>query len=437
MSDVAIRVERVTKTYKVPQDHAATIQYRISHPRSSSRYRTLRALDDVSASIDSGEFVGITGPNGCGKSTLLRLIAGVMEPDRGRIVTHGTLSPFLELGIGFKAELTARQNIFVGGALLGLSRSECAARADAVLRFAELEQFADQKLKNFSSGMGVRLAFTVAMLADADIMLMDEVLAVGDSRFREKCLEVFDAYKQMGRTIVLVSHDISSLELLCDRVLLLREGRLIGDGPPHRVIPEYRRIVASMSEPEHRPKAAAAPLKEQSEEATRWGTREVEVTGIRMLGPDGRPRHTFNASEPMAIVVDYIGNEDVAEFHCGIRVRAANGHVLAKPFTRFSEHRLHHARPGVRGAITYRMPSLSLLQGSFFVSAYLYDKQLRHAYDHVEDALEFRVADPAGRLGVIELGGSWQDVVSGASVNNGAGLELETSAVPHHGSREC
>lgn len=418
MTAKAIDVRNLEKRYRIPLDQAATLHYRVSHPRSTSRYRELVALDDITFCVDRGEFIGITGPNGCGKSTLLKVIAGILTPDAGSATVDGRLAPFLELGIGFKPELSARENIFLGAAILGLSQRETAERADTVLQFAELEDFADQKLKNFSSGMAVRLAFSVAMLADADILLMDEVLAVGDARFQEKCFEVFSAYKKLGRTLVLVSHDISSLELFCDRVVLLQQGRVIGDGPPHRVVADYRRIVATMSETATAP-AAPVLADEQPRpvaQLTRWGTREVEVTRVSLVGPGGEQRHTFDASTPLSILVDYVGHEAVS-FECGIRIRAASGHVLAKPFTRFSGHVLPDAEPGVRGTIVYHVPSLPLLQGSYFVSAYLYDTHLQHAYDHVEDAIEFRVADEEGRRGVIDLGGTWQDLAPGVATH--------------------
>lgn len=437
MTEYAIDVHGVSKRFRVPLDHAATLQYRVSHPRSSSSFRELIALDNVTFRVEPGEFIGITGPNGCGKSTLLKIISGILVPDRGNASVNGRIAPFLELGIGFKDELTARENVFLGACMLGLTKQETAERVATVLQFAELEGFADQKIKNFSSGMTVRLAFSVAMLADADIMLMDEVLAVGDARFREKCFEVFDAYRRMGRTIVLVSHDIGSLELFCDRVVLLRDGRVLGDGPAHKVVADYRRIVAAMSEPQRQTEIAAVPADHDSPSVTRWGSREVEITNVRLLGADGEPRHTFNADEPMTVVVEYIGNEHVATFDCGIRVRAGNGHVLAKPFTRFSGHRLPEAQAGVRGSIAYRIASLPLLEGSFFVSAYLYDRRLQHAYDHLEDALEFRVADAAGRQGVIEIGGEWHNTRDGehappgiASTHNGTGAGAADSSPP-------
>ena len=407
MSGDPIEVRNVSKRFKVPLDHAGTLQYRLSHPRSSSRFRDLRALDDVTFHVARGEFIGITGPNGCGKSTLLKLMAGILVPDSGTVTINGRISPFLELGVGFKPELSARENIYLGATMLGLTQRETDERIATVLEFAELEAFADQKLKNFSSGMAVRLAFSVAMLADADILLMDEVLAVGDARFQEKCFEVFAHYKSMNRTIVLVSHDLRSLENFCDRVLLLQNGRAVVDGAAHEVVSIYRRMVASMSEPE-----APAAVPRELQPSRRWGSRQVEITAVRLMGGDGTPRHTFLTDDMMTIAVDYVRNADVEGFECGLRVRDAKGLALGKPWTKTSQYRIARAAAGTGGTITYTIPALALLQGSYLLSAYLYDPHLQHAFDHVEDALEFRVADAEARFGIIELGGVWDDRVS-------------------------
>jgi ABC-type polysaccharide/polyol phosphate transport system ATPase subunit len=398
----AIEANKVRKTFRLPLDHASTLQYRVSHLRSSSRYRELRVLDDVSFEVGRGEFFGIVGPNGCGKSTLLKILSGIFEPDLGRVAVNGSLSPFLELGVGFKPELTARENILMGGIMLGLTRREVQQRADAVLEFAELEDFAEQKLKNYSSGMAVRLAFAVAMLADADILLMDEVLAVGDARFQEKCFEVFDQYKKRNRTIVLVSHDLISLEQFCDRILLLQGGRAVTCGPADEVVARYRRIVAAMSERQRQAIDLAGEAKQ-----TRWGSREVEVTDIQILGEGGEPRTTFLTGESMTAVIEYAMNTPVEALQCGLGIRNSSGQVVARPFTRVSHAQLLDARPGSHGRISYSIPELALLQGSYLMSAYLYDEHLQHAYDHVEDALEFRVADESGRAGMVELGGDW------------------------------
>lgn len=412
MSQLAISVEHVSKGFRVPLDRGTTLQYRFSHPVSSTRYREFLALDDIDFDVKPGEFVGITGPNGCGKSTLLKVLARIYEPDSGRVVVNGTVSPFLELGVGFKAELTARENIFLGGAVLGLTHKQLVKRTDAVLAFAELEEFADQKLKNFSSGMSVRLAFSVAMLADADVLLMDEVLAVGDARFQEKCFEVFNHYKRESRTIVLVSHDLESLSSYCDRVLLLAEGRVIGDGPPSEVVSEYRRIVGAMSEPATAVRAELDGLSP----ARRWGTREVEVTDVRVLGRDGEPKHTFLVGEPLTVAVDYTGNAFVDRFECGVGFRRGDGQMLATPNTKPAHYRLPAVSANDRGTITYAIPALTLLRGSYLLSAYLYDEHIQHAFDHLEDVLEFRVADERGRPGILEPGGSWEHSATAADV---------------------
>ena len=243
MSSV-VEVSHLRKRFRLPLDKSTTLKYRVTHWRSSSRYRDLVALRDVSFDIPSGQFLGIAGPNGCGKSTLLKILCRIYKADSGYARVNGEFSAFLELGVGFNPELTARENIFLGGAMLGLTRAQLRDKVDEVFAFAELEDFAEQKLKNFSSGMQVRLAFSVAILAETDLLVMDEVLAVGDASFQEKCFDTFSRYKREGKTIVLVSHNLDSLEEYCDRVLLLNHGEIIADGPATEVTAAYHRMVA-------------------------------------------------------------------------------------------------------------------------------------------------------------------------------------------------
>jgi ABC-type polysaccharide/polyol phosphate transport system ATPase subunit len=256
----AIHVESLSKRFRIPLDRSATLKYRFTHLRSAARYRDFYALSDVSFDVPPGQFLGITGPNGCGKSTLLKILTRIYEPDGGRVTLDGDVASFLELGVGFNPELTARENIFLGGAILGLSRTQLAKKVDAILHFADLEEFADLKLKNYSSGMSVRLAFSVAILAKAEILLMDEVLAVGDANFQAKCFDVFARYRREGRTIVLVTHDLTTLEKQCERVLLMQHGRIIKDGPAAEVTAVYREMTDSQSEVEARLAAEAAIL---------------------------------------------------------------------------------------------------------------------------------------------------------------------------------
>lgn len=244
----AISAQDISKCFRIPLDKSNTLKYRVTHWKSASRFRDLFALQNVSFEVPRGQFLGITGPNGCGKSTLLMILTRIYKPDAGQLTINGDVSAFLELGVGFNPELTAHENIFLGGAVLGLGRSQLAGRIDAILHFAGLDEFAELKIKNYSSGMQVRLAFTVAILAKADILLMDEVLAVGDANFQAKCFDVFTRFKQEGRTIILVSHDLGSLERYCDRVLLMQHGRIIADGPADEVTDTYRQLTEAEAE---------------------------------------------------------------------------------------------------------------------------------------------------------------------------------------------
>ena len=248
----AVVVDGVSKRFRIPLDRSSTLKHRVTHWRSAARFRDFFALHDVSFEVPDGQFLGITGPNGCGKSTLLKCLTRIYEPDSGRVALNGDVSAFLELGVGFHPELTARENIFLAGAVMGLTRTQLVSRVDAVLHFADLEEFAELKLKNYSSGMQVRLAFTVAILAKAEILLMDEVLAVGDASFQAKCFDIFTRFKREGRTIVLVSHDLSTLDRYCDRVLLMQHGRIARDGPAAEVTAYYRALTESPEETQAR-----------------------------------------------------------------------------------------------------------------------------------------------------------------------------------------
>jgi ABC-type polysaccharide/polyol phosphate transport system ATPase subunit len=235
----AIEVIGVEKHFLLPHEPRTTLKEYFLHPFRRTTVEHQQALKDVTFSIDPGEFFGVIGPNGSGKSTLLKIIAGIYRQDAGEVRVNGLLSPFIELGVGFNPELTARDNILINGTLLGLTRRQIRERFPDILAFSELERFVDQKLKNFSSGMQVRLAYSIAIQVDFDILLLDEVLAVGDAAFQEKCFATFERFREEGRTIVYVSHDLTTIERFCDRTLLLRNGFSEGVGPPDEMIARY------------------------------------------------------------------------------------------------------------------------------------------------------------------------------------------------------
>ena len=246
---VVIEARDVEKTFRIPHHRVDTFKERALRPFARSDHRELRALRGVSFDVHAGELVGIVGRNGSGKSTLLKIMSSIYRADGGRVRIAGRLAPFIELGVGFNPELTSRENVVLNGVMMGLDRREARRRLDAVLDFAELRDFADLKLKNYSSGMMVRLAFSVMVEADADIMLVDEVLAVGDASFAQKCMDVFRAKREAGRTIVLVTHDMATVQSLCDRAMLVHDGELQYLGDPEETALRYYRL--NFGGPEH------------------------------------------------------------------------------------------------------------------------------------------------------------------------------------------
>jgi ABC-type polysaccharide/polyol phosphate transport system ATPase subunit len=238
----SVTVEQVSKTFRMPHVRYSTLKERALHPLAARTADEFEALRSVTFAARQGEFFGIVGRNGSGKSTLLKCVAGIYAIDSGTIAVNGRLSPFIELGVGFNPELSARDNVLINAIMLGLTRREARARFDEIIEFAELEEFVDLKLKNYSSGMSVRLGFAVAIQVEADVLLVDEVLAVGDAAFQQKCFEEFDRLKRQNRTMLYVTHEMSSVERFCDRGLVLERGRLVEEGEPQRITRTYNEI---------------------------------------------------------------------------------------------------------------------------------------------------------------------------------------------------
>lgn len=237
---LALQIQHISKSFHLARRKRDSLREYITAPFSKTEYNTLQALQEVSFDVHQGEFLGIIGKNGSGKSTLLKILAGIYEPDSGKIIRHGKVSPFLELGVGFNPELTGRENVFLSGATLGLRRKHIERIYPQVVSFAGVERFMDQPLKNYSSGMTVRLAFSLAIHSAADILLLDEVLAVGDQDFQQKCFEVFKNFKQQGKTIILVSHSLEVMKDFADRVICIDNGRIRAQGAPLDMIHLYQ-----------------------------------------------------------------------------------------------------------------------------------------------------------------------------------------------------
>jgi len=242
--DVAIRVSNVSKSFRLPHNRQSSIKGSLVNliGGGDRSYETQEVLKDVSFEIKKGEFFGIVGRNGSGKSTLLKMLAGIYKPTAGSITVNGSLTPFIELGVGFNPELTGRENVYMNGALLGFNDREVDAMYDDIVEFAELERFMDQKLKNYSSGMQVRLAFSIAIRARSDILVLDEVLAVGDAAFQQKCIRVFEEYRAKKQTIILVTHDMGVVERFCTNALMISKGKIVEIGHPDKIARSYNEL---------------------------------------------------------------------------------------------------------------------------------------------------------------------------------------------------
>jgi ABC-type polysaccharide/polyol phosphate transport system ATPase subunit len=239
---LAIQVEDLHKSFRIPTHRVDSLKERAVRPFAAKDYRVLKALDGISFEVEQGEFFGIVGRNGSGKSTLLKLLASIYRADSGRIRMAGRLAPFIELGVGFNPELTARENVVLNGVMMGLSPQETRRRLDSIVDFAELQEFVDLKLKNYSSGMMVRLAFSLMMEVDPDILLIDEVLAVGDAAFQQKCADAFRDMKAQGKTIILVTHEMATVDEYCHRAMLISEGKAAHIGDPGEAGRRYLRV---------------------------------------------------------------------------------------------------------------------------------------------------------------------------------------------------
>jgi len=310
-ASTAVQVEDLHKSFRIPIHRVDSLKERVVRPFTSRDYRDLHALDGVSFEIEQGEFFGIVGRNGSGKSTLLKLLASIYRADRGTIRIAGRLAPFIELGVGFNHDLTARENVVLNGVMMGLTPKEMRDRLDAIIAFAELEEFVDLKLKNYSSGMLVRLAFAVMMEADADVLLIDEVLAVGDASFQQKCADAFRQMKAAGKTIVLVTHDMKTVEEYCHRAMLISEGRIQRLGDPAAIGRDYLRLNFEGEGGGETPEAAEG--------------EEVRLLEAVLEGPDGAPVTNLEHDEEIRLRLELEVKRDLPGLDVGFLIANADG----------------------------------------------------------------------------------------------------------------
>jgi ABC-2 type transport system ATP-binding protein len=390
---VAIEARGVEKRFRIPSHRIDSLKERAVHPFTPVQYRQLRALKGISFDVHRGEFFGIVGRNGSGKSTLLKILASIYRADAGRIRMAGRLAPFIELGVGFNQDLTARENIVLNGVMMGLSQREARRRIDAVLEFAELEDFIDLKLKNYSSGMMVRLAFSVMLQSDAEILLIDEVLAVGDASFQQKCADVFREMRDGDRTIILVTHDMGSVQAYCHRAMVIDDGELSYVGDPEEVARRYFRL-----------NFAAA---EESTQADGGGVPDMHARVVEawLENEAGEPIVNVERGEPIRFRIVIEPWEELLQpvfgFHCtnadGVHVFGFNQTLdLAND----EPDRLEAGkRVRISGTIENR-----LTPGRYFLDTWI--ARNRNPGDvalQLIRALDFVVYGPAGTAGIVSV----------------------------------
>ena len=386
----AIEVEGVSRRFRVHARAQRTLKELVVSP-GRDQARDVWALQDVSFEAEPGSAVGLVGRNGSGKTTLLRLLAGIIRPTAGRVAVGGRVGSLLELGAGFQPDFTGRENVYLNGSIHGLKRARIRELMDEIVAFAGLERFIDLPVRTYSSGMAMRLGFAVAACIEADVLLLDEVFAVGDEEFQRKCFGKIFEFKQRGGTIVFVSHDASSVERLCDRAVLLKAGRVEFDGLTHEAIVAYHRLLADERDPAER----GAGLRE-------WGSGEARVVSVSLAGPDGQPREQFLAGEPLAMRVRIEAEPELAAPRLSYEVRDEAGLLLAGGIQ-------DTAGLGWDGgcAVRFDVDELPLADGRFHLRLGLADESGEHLYHQLDDALAF-VVYPAGEgRGLVRLEGRW------------------------------
>ena len=404
----AIRVSGVSRRYKVVHERSLTFKETLLR-RRRSRGTEFWALRNVDLVVDPGEAVGLIGRNGSGKSTLLKLLAGIMEPTSGVITTVGTIASMLELGAGFHPDFSGRENLYLNASILGIKEREIDERFDEIVAFAELSDFIDAPVRTYSSGMQIRLAFSVASHVRAEIMLLDEVFAVGDEAFQLKCLGRMHEFRRHGGTLVFVSHDATAIESMCDRVVLLENGQVMADGTPRDVIPRYHRLLASQGQrtPVDAEATTESPPKDEPVESPkRWGSRKMVIGGCRLLDENDREVDSFQSGDMLVVEVEFAGARALRFPSFGVMIHSAEGVLCYGTNTGRQKFTLDDEVAG--GVIRFVVPRLYLHEGRFSVTVAVGSHDESEVFDWLDRWLEFSVFASGGGIGMVNLGGDWE-----------------------------
>jgi ABC-type polysaccharide/polyol phosphate transport system ATPase subunit len=400
MTPGAVRAESVSRRFRVEATEARTLKELVL-ARGRGRATDVWALRDVSFAIEPGEAVGLVGRNGSGKTTLLKLVSGILKPTGGTLAVDGLVGSLLELGAGFHPDFSGRENVFLNGAIHGLSRTQVRERMDEIVSFAGLEEAIDLPVRTYSSGMTMRLGFAIAAHVEADLLLLDEVFAVGDEAFQRKCFGKIFEFKQRGGTIVFVSHDASAVERLCDRAILLRHGRVEFDGPTHDAIVRYHRLLAEEEDPAER----GAGLRE-------WGSGEARIEAVELLGADGEPRAQFLAGEGATLRLRVSAERPLPPPRLSWELRGEGGILLAAGLAELGDLGWDGGAPL---PLRFGIEQLPLADGRFTFRLALTDPESGRLLHHLDEAASLLVYPGGDERGLVRVEGSWAREESGAA----------------------
>lgn len=397
-----IRFDDVSKKFIIRREQARSFQELALNlfRRNDNLHEEFWALQNVSFSVEQGKTVGIIGPNGAGKSTALKLMTRIIEPTTGRIEVNGRVGALLELGAGFHPDLTGRENVFLNGSILGLGQADIRQKLDEIISFAELERFIDVPVKHYSSGMYVRLGFSVAVHTDPEVLLIDEVLAVGDQNFQHKCLERIFAMREQGVTICFVSHGLESVRRLCSHAVWLDDGMVRAAGDVDDTISAYLRHAAA----EEDARSAATSAKDKH----RWGTGDVEIVSVSFLNEKGEKQHVFRVGEPWTVHLHYRAPKRVENPIFGLAIHRNDGVHVCGPNTEFAGLDIPFVEG--EGDVSYYVDSLPLMEGTYFVSVAVVNETSTVMYDFHNRLYPFKVrqVESGERYGLISLMGKWK-----------------------------
>jgi lipopolysaccharide transport system ATP-binding protein len=397
---MTVEVEHIWKTFQIPHEKRTTFFENLMGMMRPNNYETFSVLKDISFQVEAGECVGIIGDNGSGKSTLLKIIANILRATKGTVRVKGKMTPFLELGVGFHPDMTARENIGVYGTIMGLSRREIDERIDDVIEFAGLYKFEDTKLKNLSSGMQVRLAFSTAIQTDPDVLLVDEVLAVGDMEFQQKCFDVFNRYRKEGVTILFVSHDQGAVRRFCDRTLLLGGGEQRAFGETEEILDKY---VYGAKEASLEGKEAVEK-ETTSVEPKRWGDKKVSITDVKFFDKFGGESGIFSSFDPMTIRIFYSAPSIIRDPVFGIALYSEQDQHLYGTNTELKNITIDQIEG--EGYIDLEIEAIPMLSGRFLLTVAVHTHEGK-AYDWIDKQYSFNIL-PAGRdVGIFEVPCRW------------------------------